>query len=53
MKVAWGSSFYTLHPGDVFFTGTPQGVSPIRPGDRLRASSDALGTMLVEVREAS
>jgi 2-keto-4-pentenoate hydratase/2-oxohepta-3-ene-1,7-dioic acid hydratase in catechol pathway len=51
--IEFASSFYTLHPGDVFFTGTPQGVSPIRPGDRLRASSDALGTMLVEVREAS
>ncbi|MGQ0546779.1 MAG: fumarylacetoacetate hydrolase family protein [Betaproteobacteria bacterium] len=51
--IEFASSFYTLHPGDVFFTGTPQGVSPIRPGDRLRAHSDALGTMLVEVREAS
>ena len=51
--IEFASSFYTLHPGDVFFTGTPQGVSPIRPGDKLRASSDELGTMLVEVREAS
>lgn len=51
--IEFATSFYTLHPGDAFFTGTPQGVSPIRPGDRLRASSDALGTMLVEVREAS
>ena len=51
--IEFASSFYTLHPGDVFFTGTPQGVSPIRPGDRLRASSEALGAMLVEVREAS
>lgn len=51
--IEFASSFYTLHPGDVLFTGTPQGVSPIRPGDRLRAHSDALGTMLVEVREAS
>jgi 2-keto-4-pentenoate hydratase/2-oxohepta-3-ene-1,7-dioic acid hydratase in catechol pathway len=51
--IEFASSFYTLLPGDVFFTGTPQGVSPIRPGDRLRASSEALGTMLVEVREAS
>lgn len=51
--IEFASSFYTLHPGDVLFTGTPQGVSPIRPGDRLRASSAALGTMVVEVREAS
>jgi len=51
--IEFATSFYTLHPGDVFFTGTPQGVSPIRPGDKLRASSDALGTMLVDVRAAS
>ena len=29
------SSFYTLYPGDVFFTGTPEGVSPIEPGDTI------------------
>ena len=51
--IEFASSFYTLHPGDVFFTGTPQGVSPIRPGDKLRAHCEELGTMLVEVREAS
>ena len=51
--IEFAAGFYTLHPGDVLFTGTPQGVSPIRPGDRLRAQSDQLGTMLVEVRQAA
>src|SRR5690606_7567227 len=25
----------TLHPGDVIFTGTPSGVAPIQPGDKI------------------
>lgn len=49
--IEFASRFYTLHPGDVFFTGTPAGVNPIKPGDVLVASSDVLGTMKVEVRE--
>jgi 2-keto-4-pentenoate hydratase/2-oxohepta-3-ene-1,7-dioic acid hydratase in catechol pathway len=44
------SSFYTLHPGDVIFTGTPEGVSPIQPGDEVRASIQGIGTMNVRVR---
>src|SRR4029079_16997919 len=27
--IEMASAFYTLHPGDVVFTGTPEGVSPI------------------------
>ena len=49
--IEFASGFYTLHPGDVFFTGTPAGVGPIRPGDVLVASSDVLGSMEVKVRE--
>ena len=48
--IEFATTFYTLHPGDVFFTGTPSGVSPIRPGDRLVASSPELGSMEVLVR---
>jgi 2-keto-4-pentenoate hydratase/2-oxohepta-3-ene-1,7-dioic acid hydratase in catechol pathway len=44
------SSFYTLHPGDVFITGTPEGVSPIKPGDVMVATIDEIGTMEVAVR---
>jgi 2,4-didehydro-3-deoxy-L-rhamnonate hydrolase len=49
--IEYASRFYTLHPGDVLFTGTPSGVNPIRPGDCLVASSDRLGTMEGTVRE--
>lgn len=29
------SQIYTLHPGDLIFTGTPEGVGPVQPGDKL------------------
>jgi 2-keto-4-pentenoate hydratase/2-oxohepta-3-ene-1,7-dioic acid hydratase in catechol pathway len=47
--IAWGSTFYTLHPGDVILTGTPQGVGPVRPGDTMRARIDRIGAMQVKV----
>jgi 2-keto-4-pentenoate hydratase/2-oxohepta-3-ene-1,7-dioic acid hydratase in catechol pathway len=46
------SSFYTLHPGDVIFTGTPEGVSPIEAGDEIVATIETIGTMRVHVRAA-
>jgi 2-keto-4-pentenoate hydratase/2-oxohepta-3-ene-1,7-dioic acid hydratase in catechol pathway len=50
--IEWGSAFYTLHPGDVILTGTPQGVGPVRPGDVMVASIERIGTMRVAVRSA-
>lgn len=47
--VAWGSSFYTLHPGDVLLTGTPQGVGPVKPGDVMLASIERIGSMQIRV----
>jgi len=46
------SSFYTLYPGDVIYTGTPEGVSPIEPGDQIVATIESIGTMRVSVRAA-
>ena len=46
------SSFYTLYPGDVIFTGTPEGVSPIEAGDEIVATIERIGTMRVRVRAA-
>jgi len=46
------SSFYTLYPGDVIFTGTPEGVSPIEAGDDIVATIENIGTMRVRVRAA-
>jgi 2-keto-4-pentenoate hydratase/2-oxohepta-3-ene-1,7-dioic acid hydratase in catechol pathway len=47
--IEWASSFYTLHPGDVLLTGTPQGVGPVRPGDTMEASLQRVGKMRVSV----
>ena len=49
--IEWGSAFYTLHPGDVILTGTPQGVGPVRPGDVMVATIERIGTMRVDVRQ--
>ncbi len=48
--VAYASAFYTLWPGDIIMTGTPEGVGPIVPGDRMEASVEGVGSMRVEVR---
>jgi 2-keto-4-pentenoate hydratase/2-oxohepta-3-ene-1,7-dioic acid hydratase in catechol pathway len=46
------SSFYTLYAGDVILTGTPEGVSPIVPGDTVVATIEKIGAMEVKVRAA-
>jgi len=47
--IAFASSYYTLHPGDVLYTGTPEGVGPIAPGDTIAASIVGIGKMQVNV----
>jgi len=34
---------YTLIPGDIIMTGTPAGVSPVKPGDVLHAYVAGVG----------
>jgi 2,4-diketo-3-deoxy-L-fuconate hydrolase len=46
------SSFYTLFPGDVLLTGTPEGVGPIVPGDVMIAKIEGIGAMKVAVTTA-
>jgi len=48
--IAFASSFYTLQPGDILLTGTPEGVGPIRPGDVIDARIECIGRMKVAVR---
>jgi 2,4-didehydro-3-deoxy-L-rhamnonate hydrolase len=47
--IEWASSFYTLLPGDVIMTGTPDGVGPIATDDVLHARIDRIGEMTVRV----
>jgi 2-keto-4-pentenoate hydratase/2-oxohepta-3-ene-1,7-dioic acid hydratase in catechol pathway len=50
--IEMASNFYTLHPGDVIYTGTPQGVGPVQPGDIMVATVERIGTMTVAVSAA-
>jgi 2,4-didehydro-3-deoxy-L-rhamnonate hydrolase len=50
--IAFGTQFYSLMPGDVLLTGTPEGVGSIRPGDVLRSEIAGIGEMTTLV-EAS
>ena len=36
------SAFYALQPGDLVFTGTPAGVGPLKPGDRIEGGIEGL-----------
>jgi 2-keto-4-pentenoate hydratase/2-oxohepta-3-ene-1,7-dioic acid hydratase in catechol pathway len=39
------SQLVTLLPGDVVLTGTPAGVGPLRPGQRVRVEIDGVGAL--------
>jgi 2,4-didehydro-3-deoxy-L-rhamnonate hydrolase len=49
--IEFASSFYTLYPGDMIYTGTPEGVGPVKPGDTIVCrSSPVLGELKIAVR---
>jgi len=39
------STYFELRPGDLIFTGTPEGVGPVRRGDSLVGGIDGLETL--------
>ncbi|MGA9117323.1 MAG: fumarylacetoacetate hydrolase family protein [Bacteroidota bacterium] len=47
--LVWLSRIFTLEPGDLVFLGTPAGVGPVRPGDRLRARLQGVAELSVEI----
>jgi fumarylpyruvate hydrolase len=47
--IAHLSTFYHLQPGDVIYTGTPEGVGPVKPGDELAGSIAAVGTIALTI----
>lgn len=47
--IAFASQYYTLEPGDVLFTGTPEGVGPIKPGDTIHAEIERIGALTLKV----
>jgi 2-keto-4-pentenoate hydratase/2-oxohepta-3-ene-1,7-dioic acid hydratase in catechol pathway len=50
--IEFGSSMYTLFPGDVIMTGTPAGVSPVKPGDTLHAFVEGVGEADIRIAPA-
>lgn len=48
--IEFASRAYTLHPGDVILTGTPEGVGPVVAGDEVRVACEGIGEMSFRVR---
>lgn len=48
--IAYASAAYTLYPGDIIMTGTPEGVGPVAAGDVIEAEIEGIGRMTVAVR---
>ena len=48
--IEYASAAYTLYPGDIIMTGTPEGVGPVSVGDVLEAEIEGIGRMTVAVR---
>lgn len=47
--ISYCSNFYTLYPGDIIMTGTPEGVGPVQAGDVMHAKIEKVGEMTVQV----
>jgi 2-keto-4-pentenoate hydratase/2-oxohepta-3-ene-1,7-dioic acid hydratase in catechol pathway len=47
--IAYVSAVMTLEPGDLILTGTPAGVGPILPGDRVTVDVEGIGILENEV----
>ena len=47
--ISYCSRVFTLEPGDLLYTGTPEGVGPVTPGDQLEAGCTGLPSLTVTV----
>lgn len=43
------SCFYHLQPGDMIFTGTPEGVGPVVAGDRIEGMIEGVGEIMLNI----
>lgn len=43
--ISWLSRYFTLQPGDVIATGTPEGMKPVVPGDIMEAYIEKIGVL--------
>lgn len=51
--IEYASAWYTLLPGDVIMTGTPEGVSEVQGGDVMDAAIEGVGDMRIKVEAAA
>ncbi len=51
--IAYISRFYRLEPGDLIYTGTPEGVGPVVEGDQLTVHIDGLDDLSVTIGPAA
>ena len=49
-QINYLSNLITLQPGDLIFSGTPAGVSAVKPGDKLEGHVDGVGDLTVSYR---
>lgn len=47
--IVYATSMYTLYPGDLIFSGTPEGVGPVQPGDTISAEIERVGRFDIRV----
>jgi 2-keto-4-pentenoate hydratase/2-oxohepta-3-ene-1,7-dioic acid hydratase in catechol pathway len=47
--IEYATGMYTLYPGDLIFSGTPEGVGPVKPGDVLTAEIERVGRFDVRI----
>ncbi len=47
--IAEASKLWTLAAGDLIYTGTPEGVGPLRSGDRVEGQIDGVGKLAFKV----
>ncbi len=47
------SKYYHLQPGDLIYTGTPEGVGPVRTGDRITGHVQGVGEIALAIGPAA
>jgi fumarylpyruvate hydrolase len=51
--ISYLSGLFKLQAGDLIFTGTPEGVAAVGPGDRLEGAVEGIATLSVSYNSKS